>query len=65
MLSEPLPPIIDADGHVVEPEATWADHLDSRFLDFVPRAAAGARSRWTGGRVNAATVPSPDRGSPL
>ncbi|MCP4906417.1 MAG: amidohydrolase [bacterium] len=38
MLSEPLPPIIDADGHVVEPEATWADHLDSRFLDFVPRA---------------------------
>jgi predicted TIM-barrel fold metal-dependent hydrolase len=31
------PPIIDADGHIVEPESTWTDHLDPRFLDAVPR----------------------------
>ena len=31
------PPIIDADGHIVEPEATWADYLDPKYLDFVPR----------------------------
>lgn len=30
-------PIIDADGHVVEPDSTWLDHLDPRFLEFVPR----------------------------
>lgn len=30
-------PIIDADGHVVEPEITWTEYLDPRFLDFVPR----------------------------
>lgn len=31
------PPIIDADGHVVEDDSTWRDHLDPRFLDSVPR----------------------------
>ncbi|MBW2499660.1 MAG: amidohydrolase [Deltaproteobacteria bacterium] len=31
------PPIIDADGHIVEPDSTWTDHLDPRFLDAVPR----------------------------
>lgn len=33
----PIPPIIDADGHIVEPEATWSEFLDPRFLEFVPR----------------------------
>ncbi|MEE8164614.1 MAG: amidohydrolase family protein [Myxococcota bacterium] len=35
--NSPLP-IIDADGHVVEPDSTWSDFLEPRFLDFVPRA---------------------------
>jgi len=30
-------PIIDADGHIVEPEETWTRFLDPRFLDAVPR----------------------------
>ena len=30
-------PIIDADGHVVEPEAAWSDFLPPRFRDQVPR----------------------------
>lgn len=34
--STPIP-IIDADGHVVEPEETWTRFLDPRFLDAVPR----------------------------
>ncbi len=29
-------PIVDADGHIVEPEATWTEHLDPRFRPFVP-----------------------------
>jgi predicted TIM-barrel fold metal-dependent hydrolase len=29
--------IIDADGHVVEPDRAWSEYLDPRFLDFVPR----------------------------
>ncbi len=29
--------IIDADGHVVEPDSTWSDYLDPRHLEFVPR----------------------------
>ncbi len=35
--SAPLP-IIDCDGHVVEPEETWRVGLDPRFLGYVPRA---------------------------
>jgi predicted TIM-barrel fold metal-dependent hydrolase len=31
------PWIIDADGHVVEPDATFRDHLDPRFADWAPR----------------------------
>lgn len=31
------PPIVDADGHVVEPEAVWQEHLEPRFRPFVPR----------------------------
>ena len=31
-------PIIDSDGHVVEPDSAWTDYLDSRFDAFVPRA---------------------------
>ena len=30
-------PIIDADGHVVEPDAIWRTSLDPRFQDYVPR----------------------------
>ena len=30
-------PIIDADGHVVEPDSTWTDFLDPRFRELVPR----------------------------
>jgi len=29
--------IVDADGHVVEPDSTWSEFLDPRFHDFVPR----------------------------
>ena len=29
--------IIDGDGHVVEPDSTWSDYLDPRYLDHVPR----------------------------
>ena len=34
--SPPLP-IIDADGHVVEPEETWMRFLEPRFHELVPR----------------------------
>lgn len=30
-------PIIDADGHIVEPTQTFADHLPARFRDLAPR----------------------------
>lgn len=30
-------PVIDADGHVVEPDAAFRDHLAPRFADHVPR----------------------------
>lgn len=30
-------PIIDADGHVVEPDSAWTEYLDPRHLEFVPR----------------------------
>lgn len=33
----PQTPIFDADGHVVEADAAWTDHLDPRFLGYVPR----------------------------
>jgi predicted TIM-barrel fold metal-dependent hydrolase len=37
-MSTELPlPIIDADGHVVEPDSAWTDFLDPRYLEFVPR----------------------------
>ena len=31
--------IIDADGHIVEPEAAWTEFLEPRFREFVPRPA--------------------------
>lgn len=39
-------PIIDADGHIVEPEATWAEHLHARFLSFVPRPVQHGEEFW-------------------
>ncbi|MCG8589570.1 MAG: amidohydrolase [Proteobacteria bacterium] len=36
--SADAPAIVDADGHVVEPESTWAEHLEPRYRSFVPRA---------------------------
>jgi predicted TIM-barrel fold metal-dependent hydrolase len=30
-------PIIDADGHVVEPPSTFTDHLDPRYASYAPR----------------------------
>jgi hypothetical protein len=30
-------PIIDADGHVVEPDATFTSHLDPRYASYAPR----------------------------
>ncbi|HEX7096087.1 MAG TPA: amidohydrolase family protein [Acidimicrobiales bacterium] len=30
-------PVIDADGHIVEPDATFRDHLDPRYVDYAPR----------------------------
>lgn len=42
----PPPPIeiVDADGHVVEPDSTWTDFLDPRFHEFVPRAVRDGNS---------------------
>ena len=38
-MTQPPPlPIIDADGHVVEPEETWTRFLEPRFHELVPRA---------------------------
>jgi len=34
------PWIVDADGHVVEPDATFRDHLDPRFADWAPRVVS-------------------------
>jgi predicted TIM-barrel fold metal-dependent hydrolase len=33
----PRSDVIDADGHIVEPEATFAEHLDPRYRDWAPR----------------------------
>jgi predicted TIM-barrel fold metal-dependent hydrolase len=30
-------PVIDADGHVFEPDSLWEEYLDSRFIDRRPR----------------------------
>jgi uncharacterized protein len=32
-----VPWIVDADGHIVEPDATFRDHLDPRYHDWAPR----------------------------
>jgi hypothetical protein len=37
MSNDSPPPIIDADGHIVEPDAAWTDYLDPRFMEFVPK----------------------------
>ena len=37
MSAESELPIIDADGHIVEPDSTWTDHLDPKFREYVPR----------------------------
>lgn len=29
--------IIDCDGHIVESESAWTEHLDPKYIDFVPR----------------------------
>lgn len=29
--------VFDADGHVVEPELVWSEHLPARFRDYAPR----------------------------
>jgi predicted TIM-barrel fold metal-dependent hydrolase len=33
-------PIIDADGHVVEPDETFTEHLDPRFASYAPRVVS-------------------------
>jgi predicted TIM-barrel fold metal-dependent hydrolase len=33
-------PVIDADGHVVEPDETFTEHLDPRFADWTPRVVS-------------------------
>jgi predicted TIM-barrel fold metal-dependent hydrolase len=35
-MSTPIP-VIDADGHVVEPDATFRDHLDPAYASYAPR----------------------------
>jgi uncharacterized protein len=34
--------IIDADGHIVEPRSFWADYLEAKFLDRMPRITKDA-----------------------
>ena len=36
-------PVIDADGHVFEPDSLWEEHLESRFLDRRPRLVRDER----------------------
>ncbi len=31
--------VFDADGHVVEPDRVWSEHLPPRFRDYAPRVA--------------------------
>jgi uncharacterized protein len=33
-------PIIDADGHIVEPDATFAEYLDPQFASYAPRVVS-------------------------
>ena len=37
--------IIDADGHVQEPEEAWSKHLDARYRPFAPRTLRDDRGR--------------------
>ncbi len=32
-----LTPVFDADGHVVEPDSTWTDHLPAKFRNYLPQ----------------------------
>jgi uncharacterized protein len=38
--------IIDADGHVMEPDGMWCDYIDPRFRDRAPRRASAAGQDW-------------------
>jgi predicted TIM-barrel fold metal-dependent hydrolase len=38
-------PIVDADGHVQEPESMWADYLEPRFHEMAPRSVVDTYGR--------------------
>jgi predicted TIM-barrel fold metal-dependent hydrolase len=33
----PLTPVFDADGHVVEPDSLWTEHLPAKYRSYAPR----------------------------
>jgi predicted TIM-barrel fold metal-dependent hydrolase len=56
--------VIDADGHVQEPEEAWAKHLDARYRPFAPRTLRDDRGRirqLVGGELKA-YIPVPASG---
>jgi predicted TIM-barrel fold metal-dependent hydrolase len=38
--------VIDADGHVMEPDAMWVDYIDPRLRDRAPRRVTGNGRAW-------------------
>src|SRR5438132_3087645 len=40
-MAETAPWIFDADGHIVEPQEVWTEHLPSKFRDYAPRVEIG------------------------
>lgn len=54
-MSSPALPMIDADGHVMEPAGMWARYIEPRFRDRAPRVRRGpdGRSNFeSGGRLS-------------
>lgn len=39
-------PVIDADGHVMEPDGMWAEYIDPAYRDRAPRRAAADGMAW-------------------
>ena len=59
--------VIDADGHVMEPEAAWREHLDAPFHDDAPRVVVdnqGRHRHLIAGELEA-PIPAPAEGWPV
>jgi hypothetical protein len=49
-------PVIDADGHVFEPDSLWEEYLDARYLDRRPRLIVDERGT-TRYQLDGLTIP--------